>query len=294
MSNAALTHGDHNSPHSTSVKACMPMAAEVVERIQESDRIFTLRLRLHNSEQRQAYRFAPGQFNMLYMHGVGEVAISIASNPDEPDVLGHTIKMTGRVTEALARLNVGAQIGLRGPYGQSWPLKQAEGGDVLVITGGIGCAPVGSAINYVLTHRQRYGKLTVIQGVKHTQDLIWRERYDYWRTFPNTQVLVAADHGGPLWPFHVGPVTAVFDDAKIDPDNTVVMMCGPEGMMIAGTKNLLQRGVPEQRLYLSMERNMQCAVGHCGHCQFGAQFLCRQGPIFQYPDVKRLLGIRGF
>lgn len=290
MSNSGLAHGGHPPP----TNSRMPMVAEVIDRVQESDRIFTLRLRLRNPEQRRAYRFAPGQFNMLYLHGVGEVAISIASDPDEPEILGHTIRATGRVTDAMARLDVGSRIGLRGPYGQPWPLKQAEGADVLIITGGIGCAPVVGVINYVLMRRQRYGKLTIIQGVKHAQDLIWRERYDYWRTFPNTQVLVAADHGGPLWPFHVGPVTEVFDDAQIDPDGTTVMMCGPEGMMIAGTKELLERGVPEKRLYLSMERNIQCAVGHCGHCQFGAQFLCRQGPIFQYPDVKPLLGIRGF
>ncbi|XKH58739.1 FAD/NAD(P)-binding protein [Halomonas sediminis] len=294
MSNPALAHGGHTAPHAPPTNFRMPMVAEVIDRVQESDRIFTLRLRLRNPEQRRAYRFAPGQFNMLYLHGVGEVAISIASDPDEPEILGHTIRATGRVTDAMARLDVGSRIGLRGPYGQSWPLKQAEGADVLIITGGIGCAPVVGVINYVLMRRQRYGKLTIIQGVKHAQDLIWRERYDYWRTFPNTQVLVAADHGGPLWPFHVGPVTEVFDDAQIDPDGTTVMMCGPEGMMIAGTKELLERGVPEQCLYLSMERNIQCAVGHCGHCQFGAQFLCRQGPIFQYPDVKPLLGIRGF
>lgn len=294
MSNAALTHGGHISPHSPSVKSRMPMVAEVIDRIQESDKIFTLRLSLHNPEQRQEYRFTPGQFNMLYLHGVGEVAISIASDPDEPHILAHTIKMIGRVTKAMDRLIVGSQIGLRGPFGQSWPLIQAEGGDILVVTGGIGCAPTVGVINYVLMRRHRYGKLTIIQGVKHADDLIWRERYDYWRTFPNTQVLVAADHGGPLWPFRVGPVTEVFDDAGIAPDDTTVMMCGPEGMMIAGTKDLLERGVPEQRIYLSMERNMQCAVGHCGHCQFGAQFLCRQGPIFQYPDVKPLLGIKGF
>ncbi|WP_404362702.1 FAD/NAD(P)-binding protein [Marinobacter sp.] len=272
----------------------MPMSAEVIDRIEESGKVFTLRLRLSNPEQRHAYRFEPGQFNMLYLHGVGEVAISIASDPSRPGLLGHTIRRAGRVTEAMARLPAGGRVGLRGPFGRPWPLSQAEGSDVLVITGGLGCAPVVGVINYVLKHRQLYGKLTIIQGVKHAEDLIWQDQYNHWRTMPNTQVLLAADHGGPLWPFHVGMVTEVFDKAHIDPADTTVMMCGPEPMMIAGVNDLLKLGLSEQSIYLSMERNMQCAVGHCGHCMFGAQFVCRQGPIFNYPDLKALLGTRGF
>ncbi len=272
----------------------LPWEAEVVERIQESPTIFTLRLRIVDEEARKTYRFAPGQFNMVYLYGVGEVPISIASDPQDTSLLGHTIRAVGRVTEGLSRLGVGERLGLRGPYGRGWPLAEAEGKDIVVVTGGLGCAPVVGVINYIIMRRERFGRLTVIQGVKHAEELIWRERYAYWNTLPDTQVLLAADHGGPLWPWHVGLVTEVFDQMEIAPERTVAMMCGPEGMMRAAVRNLTERGLAEDSIYLSMERNMQCAIGQCGHCQFGASFVCRQGPVFAYFQIKELLGVRGF
>ena len=272
----------------------LPWEAEVVERIQESPTIFTLRLRLVDEEARKAYRFAPGQFNMVYLYGVGEIPISIASDPQDTHLLGHTIRAVGRVTEGLSRLGAGERLGLRGPYGRGWPLAEAEGKDIVVVTGGLGCAPVVAVINYIIMRRERFGRLTVIQGVKHSEELIWRERYAYWNTLPDTQVLLAADHGGPLWPWHVGLVTEVFDQMEMTPQRTVAMMCGPEGMMRAAVRNLTERDLAEDSIYLSMERNMQCAIGQCGHCQFGASFICRQGPVFAYSRIKELLGVRGF
>jgi NAD(P)H-flavin reductase len=276
------------------VNPYLPQEAEVVERLQESLTIFTLRLRLTDPAARTAYHFAPGQFNMIYLFGVGEVPISIVSDPQDEAVLGHTIRVVGRVTRGLAALAPGDRVGLRGPFGRGWPLHEAQGHDLLVVTGGLGCAPVVAVINYAILRRTFFGRLTIIQGVKHTEDLIWRERYAYWRTLPNTQVLLSADHGGPLWPWHVGLVTEVFDRAEIDPPRTFVMLCGPEGMMRAAVANLTARGVAEDHIHLSMERNMQCAVGHCGHCQYGPDFVCRDGPVFAYPRVKELFGVRGF
>lgn len=273
--------------------AKIPMAAEVVGRVEESPTIFTLRLRLTDARARQEYRFAPGQFNMVYLFGVGEVPISIVSDPHDPLLLDHTIRAVGRITEGLSRLRQGDQIGLRGPFGQGWPLREAEGHDILVITGGLGCAPVVAVINYILMRRERFGHLTIIQGVKHAEEMIWRERYAYWNSLPRTRVLLAADHGGPLWPWHVGLVTDVFDEAQITSERTIAMMCGPEGMMHAGIDNLTKRGIREDRIYLSMERSMHCAVGHCGHCQYGASFVCRDGPVFAYPRVKELFRTRG-
>lgn len=272
----------------------LPLEAEVVDRIQESPQIFSLRLRLTEEAERRAYRFVPGQFNMLYLYGVGEVAISIASDPQEEALIDHTIRAVGRVTHGLARLKPGDRLGMRGPYGRGWPLETAEGRDVLLVTGGLGCAPLIGVINYILMRRERFGRFTIIQGVKHAEDLIWRERYAYWSRLPHTQVLLAADHGGPLWPHHVGLVTEVFDLAGIIPEHTLVMMCGPEGMMRAGVRLLVACGIAEGRIYLSMERNMHCAIRQCGHCQFGAAFVCREGPVFSYPKVKGLLGVRGF
>ena len=271
-----------------------PLEAIVMERTQESPTIFTLRLRLSDAAAQAAYRFAPGQFNMLYLYGVGEVPISIMSDPEERDGIGHTIRALGRVTKGLAALQPGDSVGLRGPYGRGWPLQEMGGHDVVLVTGGLGCAPVVSVIHYVLKRRERYGKLVIIQGVKHAEDLIWSEQYAKWAALPNTQVLVAASEGAALWPWHVGRVTELFQLACFDPARAVGMMCGPEGMMRVAADNLLQRGVPESRLYLSMERNMQCAVGRCGHCQLGGSFVCRDGPVFNWGQVKSLLAHRGF
>jgi len=274
--------------------ARQPLEAIVVERTQESPTIFTLQLRLRDAAAQAAYRFAPGQFNMLYLAGVGEVPISVMSDPQERDGIGHTIRALGRVTQGLAALRPGDSLGLRGPYGRGWPLREMEGRDVVLVTGGLGCAPVVSVIHYILRRRERYGKLVVIQGVKHAEDLIWREQYDRWATLPDTQVLLAASQGGALWPWHVGRVTELFEQARFDPGRAAALMCGPEGMMRAAAEKLLARGLPESRLHLSMERNMQCAVGRCGHCQFGGAFVCRDGPVFDWGQVKSLLEHRGF
>jgi NAD(P)H-flavin reductase len=270
-----------------------PYEAEIIERIEETPSIYTLRLRFTDPAVHQAYSFAPGQFNMLYLYGVGEVPISIVSDPEDEHLVDHTIRAVGRVTNAMAALKVGDRLGVRGPYGRGWPMQQAEGKDVVIVTGGLGCAPVVSVIHYVLKRRERYGRLTIMQGVKHADDLIWREQYEAWNQLPDTQVLIAADQGGPLWPWHVGHVPMLFDKANLDTANSTVMMCGPEGMMIAAGKAMLERGMPAEQLWLSMERNMQCGAGKCGHCQMGGHFVCKDGPVFSWPEIEPLLGIKG-
>jgi NAD(P)H-flavin reductase len=272
----------------------LPHEAEVIERIEETPTIFTLRLRFTNPDIHAAYRFEPGQFNMLYLYGVGEVPISIVSDPVDEHAYDHTIRALGRVTKGLARLKPGDRIGVRGPYGRSWPLQQSARRDIVILTGGLGCAPVVSVINYVLNRRDQYQRLVILQGVKHSDDLIWRKQYESWSKMDNTQVFLAASQGGPGWPWATGHVTELIDQADFDHTNCSVMMCGPEGMMLAAVKELLPRGVPESSIWLSMERNMQCAVGHCGHCQHGPRFVCKDGPVFNYPDVKEILGIKGF
>ncbi|KAF0192836.1 MAG: hoxU [Gammaproteobacteria bacterium] len=272
----------------------LPLEARIADRHQESDTVFTLDLELTDAIARAAYRFEPGQFNMVYLYGVGEVAISIVSDPDDEHALGHTIRRVGRVTNGIAKLRKGDCLGIRGPYGRGWPVEEAQGRDVVLITGGLGCAPVVGVINYIVRRRDLFGHVTIIQGVKHSADLIWRGRYEQWATLPDTQVLLAADVAGPGWPWHQGRVTALLDQATLNPANTIVMMCGPEIMMRLTIDILLQRGIREQDIWLSMERNMQCAVGHCGHCQYGPQFVCKDGPVFCYPEVKALFGVSGF
>lgn len=271
-----------------------PHEAEIVERIEETPTIFTLRLRFTDPVVHAAFSFTPGQFNMLYLYGVGEVPISIVSDPQDEHMYDHTIRAVGRVTNALAELRVGDRVGVRGPFGRGWPMVQAEGRDVLIATGGLGCAPVVSVINYVLRRRERYGRLTIMQGVRHADDLIWRSKYEEWSRLPNTQVLLAASQGGAAWPWHVGHLPVLFDKADIKDHHCTAMMCGPEGMMIAVTKALQERGFPEEHIWLSMERNMQCGDGKCGHCQHGGKFVCKDGPVFAYSEVKSLLGTKGF
>lgn len=268
--------------------------AEIVERIDEAPDIFTLRLRFTDEAVGRGYAFRPGQFNMVYLYGVGEVAISIVSDPDGAQLFDHTIRAVGRVTRGLARLRRGEYLGIRGPFGRGWPLQAAQGRDILIVTGGLGCAPTVSVINYVLNRRARYGRLLIMQGVKHADDLLWRERYETWARQPDTQVVIAADQGGAVWPWHVGRVTDCFDTLRLDAGRTTAMMCGPEGMMHAAVQHLDRLGVDPARIHLSMERNMQCAVGHCGHCQYGGKFICKDGPVFSFPEVRELFGVRGF
>lgn len=266
-----------------------PHLARIVERIQESDDIFTLRLRFNDATQQASYRFAPGQFNMVYLPGAGEVPISMSSDPEERSDLAHTIRAAGRVTRGLAQLRQGDEVGLRGPYGRGWPLAEAEGKDIFIVTGGLGCAPVMAVIHYVLKRRERFKRLVILQGVKHSHDLIWRTAYERWAQAPDTQVLIAANTTEALWPWHVGSPIDLVGEARFDPANATAMICGPEGMMVAAARALAARGMAEADIHVSLERNMQCALGLCGHCQLGGKFICKDGPVFSYPEVKALL-----
>ena len=269
--------------------------ATIIARRQESSTIFTLQTRFVEQDSLpHPVEFYPGQFNMLYLYGVGEVAISIASDPADKSHLSHTIRAVGRVTKAMQALQPGEQIGIRGPYGQGWPLKRAEGKDIVIITGGLGCAPTVSVINYILARRQQYGTVTILQGVKHSEDFIFRKQYALWQKAPNTEVHIAADQAGPKWPWLIGYVTEMIGSLSMNPDKTIVMMCGPEMMMRAAIGALLKKGISEAAIYLSMERNMACGVGHCGHCQYGGLFVCKDGPVFAYPIIKALFSEKGF
>ncbi|MEJ2434497.1 MAG: FAD/NAD(P)-binding protein [Pseudolabrys sp.] len=271
----------------------VPAEAQVIERVQETSNIVTLRLRFSDPAVHEAFEFAPGQFNMLYLYGVGEVPISIVSDPTDAHLFDHTIRAVGRVTRSMSTLGAGDRLGVRGPFGRGWPLDAARGRDVLIATGGIGCAPVVSVIHYVMRRRDQFGRVVIMQGVKHSADLIWRRQYEAWAREPDTQVLLAADEAGPAWPWSVGQITALLGDADLDPARTTAMMCGPEGMMIAVLEELRGRGMADDDIWLTMERNMKCAIGECGHCQFGPNFLCRQGPVFSAAEVGHLLGVKG-
>lgn len=229
----------------------------------------------------------PGQFNMLYVPGVGEVPISIASAENESrKFVAHTIRQVGAVTRALTSLKKGDYLGIRGPYGTSWPVTEAEGADVVVVAGGLGMAPLRPAVVHLLKRRRRYGALALLYGARTPGDLLYRKELGKWRQLLDFQLLVTVDRADREWHGHVGVVTTLFPGVTFNPANAMAFVCGPEIMMRFAVRELMNRGVPANRIYISMERNLQCALGFCGHCQLGPKFICADGPVFRYDVIE--------
>jgi sulfhydrogenase subunit gamma (sulfur reductase) len=275
-----------------SARALVPEPAEIVEKRTYGSQIHVYRLRLCDPAVRPRFDFLQGQFNMVSVPGVGEVAISISSDPADED-LEHTIRIVGRTTRVIEKLEKGDILGLRGPYGTGWPLHDARWKDVLVVTGGLGCAPVTGAIEYLFRRRGNYGRITILHGVKKPADLVQQERFESWRREPDTQVLLTSDQPDRAWHDHIGVVTELFEEVAIDPGRTIVFMCGPEVMMRFAVRILQERGVSMDRVFVSLERNMKCAVGLCGHCQFGPEFVCKDGPIFPFSRIAPFFRVHG-
>ena len=272
----------------------LPQEVYVAQRIQEAEGIVSLYLEFTDPSARSGYHFQPGQFNMLYCGG-GEAPISIVSDHGESKGYQHTIRMVGDVTRALGALKEGDSLGLRGPFGQGWPIKQLEGKDVLVITGGIAVAPVVAAVNEIIRKRHRYGRLTILQGVTHDLGHIFNNKYQEWSLAPNTEVHITSMEAGAGWRYRKGLVTALVEDLQLaDTAHTYALMCGPQAMMQATIEVLKRKGLEEEYLYVSLERNMQCGLGHCGHCQLGEKFICKDGPVFTYAEIKQALVLEAF
>lgn len=251
---------------------------------------FTLELRPH--EGRRPFPFAPGQFNMLYLFGVGEVPISISGDPGQPETLVHTVRALGSVTRAMAGLKKGALIGVRGPFGSCWPTTEAEGKDIIIVAGGVGLAPLRPAVLHILANRGSYGRFTVLYGARTPKDILFRSDLRRWSSRLDTAVDVTVDRASGDWHGHVGVVTKLAAHAPFDPDNVIALVCGPEIMIRYAIQALRERGVVPRSIYVSMERNMKCAVGFCGHCQYGGLFVCRDGPVFRFDRVESMLNIR--
>jgi NAD(P)H-flavin reductase len=243
-------------------------------------------------EEGEPLRFVPGQFSMLYAFGVGEIAISISGDPEKPEGLVHTIRGVGPVSRALCATRRGAVIGVRGPFGAPWPVSAAEGRDLVIMAGGLGLAPLRPALYHALAHRERYGKVALLVGARTPKDLLFTREMERWRSRFDLEVEVTVDSAGPEWKGNVGVVTTLLPRVGFEPANTVAMVCGPEIMMRYGAAELCKRGVPAEHVYLSMERNMKCAVGFCGHCQLGPVFVCKDGPVFPYPAMEPYFRIR--
>lgn len=268
----------------------IPQPVRVARVRRETHDTFTLDLKPADGNSPAA--FAPGQFNMLYLFGMGEAPISISGDPSQPDTLVHTARSVGTVTQALCGLKKGDMLGLRGPFGSHWPVEEARGNDVLIIAGGIGLAPLRPAIYSLLAQREKYGKIAILYGARTPEDILFRKELETWRGRFDMYVDVTVDSARRGWGGRVGVVTKLIGLTGFDPHHCVAMICGPEIMMRFTVNELKKNRLADENIHLTMERNMKCAVGFCGHCQYGPHFICKDGPVFRYDRIHNLFGKR--
>lgn len=282
---------DNNKSGLMKLDPMTPEAVKVKKIFWETEDVFTIEL-VYDSDEKREFRFKPGQFNMLYAFGVGESAISISSDSSKKNSLLHTIHKVGYVTNVLSKLKKGDIIGLRGPFGSSWPLEEAKGKDICIIVGGIGLAPLRPSIYHILKHRKQYGKFVLLYGARTPRDILYPVELESWRKKYDIQIEVTVDRADSTWRGHVGVVTTLLNYVELNPEKTMAMVCGPEIMMKYAVDELIKHGVAEKEIFVSLERNMKCALGFCGHCQYGPSFVCKDGPVFSFSNVTDIFEIK--
>lgn len=231
---------------------------------------------------------SPGQFTMVYAWGIGEVPISVSG---VVPVIEQTVRAVGAVTRALCAARPGTPLGLRGPFGTAWGLEDARGRDLVLAAGGIGLAPLRPAVLAALAERDRYGRIVLLVGARTPADVLYAAELEDWRA-RGVHVEVTVDHAEAGWTGHVGLITSLVDLVDTDPARTAALVCGPEIMMRLTARALVDRGVPVGHVRISLERNMRCGVGRCGHCQLGPRLLCRDGPVVPYEPALRLMAVK--
>lgn len=272
------------------VDPMLPELVKVRRRRRETRDTFTLELKSCNGAPE--FPFVPGQFNMLYYAGVGELPISISGDPEKPETLVHTIRAVGTVTKAMEKLRSGDLLAFRGPFGTGWPIEAAAGHDVVIVAGGIGLAPLRPSVYHILNHREKYGKVFLLYGTRTPADILYQRELERWRSRFDLDVHITVDRASGTWRGNVGVVTTLIAKAPFDPHNTVAMICGPEVMMRFTAQEFKRKNVALNNIYVSMERNMKCGIGLCGHCQYGPHFVCKDGPVFRYEQIKNLFFVR--
>lgn len=255
--------------------------------------ILTYKLAFTDASTAESFRFAPGQFNMLYLPGFGESAISISSDAESLETISHTVRFAGNVTQALSRKTSGDELSLRGPFGSAWPIEECKGQDVVIACGGVGLAPLRPAIYHIINHRSDFGRVILLYGSRTPGDLLFTQEYDAWRD-ADIELLVTVDLGDDKWQGEIGVVPMFFYRLRLDAPRTRVLTCGPEIMMRFVIFEARARKVQKEHIYMSMERNMNCAVGLCGHCQLGPVFVCKDGPVFTYEQMQPYLLLEDF
>jgi NAD(P)H-flavin reductase len=268
-----------------------PRFLPVKRRVRETVDVFSFEIAVDDAGA-SVPGFRPGQFNMLYAFGAGEIPISVSGDPAITTCITHTIRSVGPVSAALAKLRSGDRVGIRGPFGSHWPVDEAAGYDVLLIAGGIGLAPLRPALYHLLRRREAYGRVALLHGARTPGDLLYRRELEIWRRTPNLQVRVTVDRAGPDWVGDVGYVTGLLPKVRFTPADTMAMVCGPEPMIRSTALALEAIGLTATQMFVSLERNMKCAIGFCGHCQFGSHFICKDGPVFRYDRVRDLMAMR--
>lgn len=268
----------------------VPQLARVRARRRDAPDVFTLDVELEKPAE--TVPFVPGQFNMLTVFGVGEVPISFSGDPAKADRAIHTIRAVGPVSKALIELRPGEALGLRGPFGRGWPMAEAAGQDVVIVAGGLGLAPLRPAIYRLLAEREHYGRIVLLYGSRSPEDIVYLRELQSWRRRMDIDVEVTVDHAVSAWHSHIGVVTRLIPRASFDPLHSIAFVCGPEMMMRFAIAALTDAGIADTAIFLSMERNMKCAVGFCGHCQYSPVFVCRDGPVFRYDRVRGLLTVK--
>jgi len=269
--------------------AIVPRRFRVLANRQENEDTFTLEL--EGVDEAGPFEFEPGQFNMLYAFGAGEAPISISGDPAAPGPLVHTVRAVGAATRAICAARPGETLGVRGPYGSSWPVADGDL-DALVVAGGLGLAPLRPALYSLLARDAGGGRLTLLYGGRSPEQLLFDAELARWREREEIDLRVTVDAAGPGWTGAVGVVPALVERVEIDPARSVALVCGPEVMIGFSVAALLERGLPPGAIHVSLERNMKCAVGRCGHCQLGPEFVCRDGAVFPYERLRRLFGLR--
>lgn len=266
--------------------------------IHETPFVKTYEIGLDDADSAAQFSWLPGQFNMLYVPGVGEAAISISGHDETQGVLRHTIRRVGAVTSALDEGKVGMSLGIRGPFGRPWPVDQIQHSaatklDVIIVAGGIGLAPLRSMIAYLVSAIDRVGEVSILVGARKPCDLLYSHQYSTWADI-GFNVKTTVDRDVARWNGHVGVVTLLLERLPVRrPESTLVLSCGPEIMMRFVAGAALDRDIPSQNIWVALERNMNCAIGHCGHCQLGPEFICKDGPVFPYDRVAPWLHVQG-
>jgi NAD(P)H-flavin reductase len=270
-----------------------PQWAEIIAITNETSDVATYQLKFADPALQASYRFLPGQFNMVYLPSFGEAAISISSDAEDHRSIGHTIRFVGNVTRAIKRLKVGDVVGLRGPFGTNWPVKEMEGKDVFISCGGVGLPPLRPVLYHIIHNREKYGKVTLLYGARTSTELMYTAEYESWRN-AQIDVELTVDRGDENWTGRVGVAPMWFYQFRIDPRKTTVLTCGPEIMIRFVIYEALARRIPLESIFVSLERNMKCGQGSCGHCQLGPYFVCKDGPVFRFDMLQPFFNVEEF